>query len=70
MAIVRTIALGVLVIVAAGIGTDGAFASTVNIHAPIILTHLPPPNKQKINPIQARPHRCFTMDGYTHCVGG
>lgn len=70
MVIIQTVALGVLAIVAAGIGTDCAFASTVNIHTPFVPTHVPPPNRQKIKGIQSGPHRCFTNEGRTHCVGG
>ena len=69
MAIIRTVALGLLVIVASGIGTDCAFASTVNIHTPFLPTRVGPPNKQKVKVISG-PHRCFTHDGRTHCIGG
>jgi hypothetical protein len=69
MAIIRIVALGVLAIVAAGIGTDRAFASTVKAHTPFVPTYVSPPNRQKIKVISG-PHRCFTHDGHTHCVGG
>jgi hypothetical protein len=65
MTIIRTVALGVLAIVAAGIGTDCAYASTVKVHTPFVPTNVGPPHGGI-----SGPHRCFTKDGHTHCVGG
>jgi hypothetical protein len=70
MAISRTIALGAALIVAAGIGTDCAYAFRMNVGAPIVPTHVAPPTKSTVTVIQPTHGRCYTNDGRTHCIGG
>jgi hypothetical protein len=66
MAIIRTVALGAALIVAAGIGP--AYAATINIvHAPTVSIHVPPPTAQNLKVITSgRPH---SIPGHTGRAG-
>jgi hypothetical protein len=56
MAIIRTVALGAALMVAAGVGP--AYAATINtVHAPTVSIHVPPPTAQNLKVITSgRPH--------------
>lgn len=70
MAIARTVALGVSLIVALSIGADSAYASIVNIHSPIVPTHVALPTKQTITVIKSGSGSGNRGPGRAHGPGG